>query len=256
MKKKKDLDSATSLYIYGNEEKLDDLLSKIYTFVVSQFELQTNKGKSFGGKIKVGLNKFLSKFGLPDIEMEFGGNLEHENIKSVVSSITFDSKMEMLKSYYKTNGRYPCINLLSGENYEYKNNKKIASDKYFNGNLVGVVLGQFAAKRIYPPVKSMILLADDVRAFDSKRMGIDSVITTPNVINDFTDNKNNLWTFYTVKDNVTQGEIPFLIGNIRAVSQYGLVKLYTQTEYPIEAIGILSWKDNVLICDPIAFKLL
>lgn len=76
------------------------------------------------------------------------------------------------------------------------------------------------------------------------------------VFSDFTDKSNNLWNLYTVKENMIQGEIPFLIGNIRSVTQLSLLKLCQQTIYLIEAIGVLSWKNDVLMCDPIAFKLL
>lgn len=256
MKKKNDLDVFNSLYIYGNEEKLDALLSQIYTSVISQFEIQTKKGKNIGGKFKGGLNKLFNKFGLPEIEVEFQGNIEYENIKSVVSSITFDSKIDMLISYYKKNGRYPCIDLLDGDNYEYINNKKINKEKLFEGSLVGVVVGKFAAKRIYPPVESVISLADDVKNFEFRRtIGIEN-LSKVTIFKDFADESNNLWNLYTVRCNKIQGEIPILIGNIRTVSQYGLLKLYKQSEYLIEAIGVLSWENNMVICDPIAFKLL
>ncbi len=256
MKLRDDFDIFNSLYIYGNEEKLDALLSQIYTFVISQFEIQAKNGNSIGGKFKGGLNKLFKKFGLPEIELELQGSIEHENIRSVVSSITFDSKVEMLISYHKLNGKYPCVDLLHGSSYEYKNSEKIHSGKFFEGHLVGAVLGQFAAKRIYPPVEPKISLARDVRIFDDSR--IFGVEKSPEAIiyNDFTDKRNNLWNLYTVKCNAIQGEIPILIGNIRSVSQYGMLKLYKQSEYVIEAIGVLNWDNNVLICDPIAFKLL
>ncbi len=201
MKMKNDLDVFNSLYIYGNEEKLDALLSQIYTSVISQIEIQTKKGKNIGGKFKGGLNKIFSKLGLPEIEMEFQGNIEHENIKSVVSSITFDSKIEMLISYYKMNGRYPCIDLLHGDNYEYINNKKINKEKHFEGSLVGVVVGKFAAKRIYPPVESVISLADDVKNFEFRRtIGIKNSLKVT-IFKDFAYESNNLWNLYTVRCN-------------------------------------------------------
>lgn len=263
MKKKNDLDVFNSLYIYGNEEKLDALLSQIYTSVISQFEIQTKKGKSIGGKFKGGLNKIFSKFGLPEIEVEFQGNIEHENIKSVVSSITFDSKVDILISYYKMNGRYPCIDLLHGDNYEYLNNKKVNKEKFFEGSLVGVVIGKFAAKRIYPSVESVISLADDIKSFEFDRTNFvpSRIIGIRNsqkvtIFKDFSDKSNNLWNLYTVRCNAIQGEIPILIGNIRTVSQYGLLKLYKQSEYLVEAIGVLSWENDMVVCDPIAFKLL
>lgn len=261
MKKKNVHDVFNSLYIYGNEEKLDELLGKIYTSVITEFEIQTKRGKSLSGNLKGGLNKIFSKFGLPEIEMEFRGNLQCENIKSVVSSITFDSKVEMLISYYKKNGRYPCIDLLHGEHYEYKNNKVVnketmGNEELFEGCLVGVVDGKFAAKRIYPPVESPLSLSHDIRIFEESRLLGDikkSVQAT--IFNDFSDKSNNLWELYTVKSNAIQGTIPILIGNIRTVSQYSLLKLYKQSEYIIEAIGVLSWENDMVVCDPIAFRL-
>lgn len=73
MKLRDDFDIFNSLYIYGNEEKLDALLSQIYTFVISQFEIQAKNGNSIGGKFKGGLNKLFKKFGLPEIELELQG---------------------------------------------------------------------------------------------------------------------------------------------------------------------------------------
>lgn len=257
MKKKDNYDVFNSLYIYGNEEKVDDLLGRVYFTVASQFEIQTKNGKSFNGKLSGGLNKIFSKFGLPEIEIEFDGNIEYESIKSVVSSITFDSKVDMLISYYKKNGRYPCIDLLHGDYYEYENNKKVNRENYFDGFMVGCVSGQFAAKRIYPPIESALSLSHDIKIFDESR--INSSIgksVTATVFNDFADKSNNLWNLYTVKANAIKGEIPILIGNIRSVTQYGLLKLCRQSEYQIEAIGVLNWENNVLVCDPIAFRLL
>lgn len=264
MKKKEHLDVFNSLYIYGNEEKIDALLSQIYTSVISQFEIQTKKSENIGGKFKGGLNKLLSKFGLPEIEVGLQGDIGNENIKSVVSSITFDSKVDMLISYYKMHGRYPCIDLLHGDNYEYINNKKVNNkEKYFEGSLIGVIVGQFAAKRIYPPTESLISLADDIKNFEFYRTNFKSyrmvgIENSPavTIFNDFADKKNNLWNLYTVKCNTIQSEIPILIGNIRTVSQHELIKLYKQSEYLIEAIGVLSWENDVIVCDPIAFKLL
>ncbi len=261
MKMKDKHDVFNSLFFYGNEEKLDVLLGRIYTSVVSEYEIQTKNTKHLSGSFKGGLNKIFSKFGLPEIEVEFNGNLEHEHVKSVISSITFDSKVEMLISYYKKNGRYPCIDLLHGEYYEYKNNKvvnekKINNEKLFEENLIGVINGQFAAKRIYPPVESLISLSHDVRIFEETRLLGDvkkSVEAT--IYKDFSDKSNNLWNMYTVKSNVIQGSIPILIGNIRTVSQYSLIQLYRQSEYMIKAIGALNCENNTVVCDPIAFSL-
>lgn len=157
-------------YISMEMKKVDDLIGRIFFTVASQFEFQTKNRKNFGGKFKGGLNKLFSQFGLPEIEIEFDGNIEHKNIKSVVSSITFDSKVDILISYYKKNGRYPCIDLLHKDYYEYENNKKVSKDNYFDGLMVGCIAGEFAAKRIYPPVKSPLSLSHDVKIFDEKRM--------------------------------------------------------------------------------------
>ena len=257
MKKRNKHDVFNSLYIYGNEQKVDDLLGKIYFSVISQLEVQISKEKSFGGNFKGGLNKIFHKFGLPEIEAEFNGNIKHENIKAVVSSITFDFKVDMLISYFKKNGRYPYIDLLNGDYYEYENNKKIISEQYFEGYMVGCVIGKFAAKRIYPPAESAIQLFHEVSIFEESRaVGDVKKSVTATVLNDFTDKRYNLWDLYTVKSNMIQGEIPILIGNIRSVSQLGLLKLYQQSEYLIEAIGVLNWENGRLMCDPIAFKLL
>lgn len=257
MKKKSKYDVFNSLYIYGNEEKVDDLLGRIYFSVISQFEIQTRKEKRFGGKFKGGLNKIFGKFGLPEIEAEFEGNFEYENIKSAVSSVTFDTKVDILISYYKKNGRYPCVNLLYGDYYEYEENKKVNKEDYFQGSMVGCVYGQFAARRIYPPIESTLSLVHDVRIFDESRI-YNSVKKSleATVYNDFADKSNNLWNLYTVKKNILQGEIPILIGNIRSVTQLGLLKLCQQFEYQIEAIGVLSWENSILKCDPITLRLL
>ena len=101
----------------------------------------------------------------------------------------------------------------------------------------------------------MVSLAEDVHSFTSDELGLIKVSKKQNVFDDYSDKRNNLWNLYTINGQAIQGEIPFIIGNIRAVSQYALIKLYKFSEYEIDAIGILEWHDNVLICDPIAFSL-
>jgi len=191
--------------------------------------------------------------------MELEGNFEQENVKSVVSSITFDSKVEMLISYYKKNKIFPCLDLISGDYHEYINNKKVNKGEYFTNSAIGSISGIFSAKRIYPPAKSSISLGNDVRMFSMNRefslSGIEKCYIE-NIFTDFVEKQETLWGLYTTKANSVKGEIDILIGNIRTVSQSGLVKLYKETEYSIGAVGILNWDNDTLMCDPIAFRLL
>ncbi len=260
MKRKDKFDVFNSLYIYGNENKLDDLLGRIYCAVISELQIQNKIGKNIRGKTSAKINKLLSSIGLPEIEMELSGNFDQENVKSVVSSITFDSKVEMLIAYYKKNKTFPCLDLLYGDYYEYINNKKVNKGNYFEDSAIGLIGGIFSAKRVYPPiVESFESLAHDISIFDKSRMHNcikESVRENTNIYKDFYEKQNNLWVLSTIKTNIIKGKIPIQIGNIRSVTQFGLLKLMQESEYPIEAIGILTWENEILICDPIAFRLL
>jgi len=51
MKQKDKYDIFNSLYIYGNESKLDDLLGRIYCTVISELQIQKQSRKGINGKV-------------------------------------------------------------------------------------------------------------------------------------------------------------------------------------------------------------
>lgn len=235
-------DRDNPLFFYENEEKLNDLISRIYGEVVTGFQNSSKNGGKVSSNVNAKFGGFLSLFGI-GLDAELGSELNNEEVRTRLSSITFDAKLAVLSRYLQKNERFPYIDILNGFRLE-RNNKKMVEEwrqlelSYIDKqDQMGQIIGLFILKRINPP-------------HDNKA----------NIVADLLKDKNNLWMFHSIADSKISAKIPFFIKNLRPNIQgavitfmnHDVIKHYTN--FKIEAMGLLIWNDGSLNCDPVAWR--
>ena len=249
------------LFLYGNEEKLNDLLGRIYHSVIVGYQTQKKQTVGLGTKATAGLGKILSSLGLPTLNVEINSNIGIESLKTEISSITFDTKLSILFSYCSEKEKCPYYNTHDGLVLE-RDSKSFVKDwksrpisDLDKKDKIGHILGIFSAQRISPPAPTNILLGEELSKYQRNELFNKLERPRTGISEDFFGNINSLWLFTNVKEAKIGAEIPMLIKNIRPVSQTALVAFCMQKEYKLEAFGLLSWNNNVVTCDPVTWSL-
>jgi hypothetical protein len=227
------------LFVYGNEDKLDDLISRIYGVVLDSLEVSSTKGKTGSAKAGVEFGGFLSAVGKATGEVE--GGVSSENMKSRLGSVTFDTKMRALIDYAKENEPYPFIDLVrgvrlvreAGKSFEEWKTTPISEQD--QNDYIGNLVGLFKARRIEPP-------------HDEKT----------SIVGEFLNQSASLWSFATTDECKVKATMPVVMKHTRTVSQLALMAFANMAElhFQILATGLLTWNKGQIFCDPIAWRLL
>ncbi len=255
-------DHNNPMFMYGNEAKLDDLLSRAFDTVVTGYETSQTNGYSLEATIK-------SLFSIADISslgFDVSGGFSYERAKTEISAITFDKKLSMLTAYCEKNEEFPYINAYEGTVLvrncekgvpEWKPKVIEDGDKK---SCVGQVLSIFTAEQLTGTnmQKSLHeqLFEDQQKLYSSPKLLFKDVHSvSQRLVDDCMENRNNLWLFKSVEESKVQVELPMILSNIRPVSQMAMLTFMTFKEYKIEATGLLYWEGDKILCDPIAWRL-
>lgn len=227
------------LFMYGNEEKIDDLLSRIsgdLTIQSEESEVRTNK---IEGKGSVKFGEFLKFLNLPEIEASAGAEIRSDRTRKYISRMTFDSKLNALTMYVSGLDFFPYFDVYNG-NYMFRNSKKLVPEwdgEQISANhridAIGQIVGFFSPVRMYPPHDE-----------------------SANIVEDYMKGINNLWLLKSTDDSSIRASIPIFIGKTRSASQHAILTFLKYGDrLKIESFGLLTWVDDGVTCDPVAWRL-
>lgn len=234
------------LYLYYNEEKLTALLSQIFDTIKTEFHKSTKKGTAANLKLAAKSGSLLSWLGIGEASAEVEGELNKESTTTFISKVSTYQLLKGLICYAKENQEFPCydvFNSLRCEEYKMDTEfsmwspifDKFRSDSENKISGIGKIGGRFKARRINPkPQKKVDLLRDIL------------------------DEKKNLWILETVSNSEVKCKIPFLTSNFRHTSQGAMPYLndYESKVFSIQCVGLISWENNSINCDPLAWGVL
>lgn len=233
-------DRNNPLFFYGNEEKLNDLIGRIYGEVVTGFQSSSKEGAKATMKLAAKFGGFLATLGIGEMSGELGAEVNAEEAKTRISSITLDTKIKALTEYCGKNERFPYIDIINGCKLK-RHNKKIVSEwqqepltESERTDQVGQILGLFVPTRVIPP-------HDD----------------EANIAQEFIQKSSNLWTFNSIEECSIRTQIPVILSNTRLTSQHAVIAFTKMValNFKIEALGLLTWQKGTLTCDPVAWRL-
>lgn len=254
-------DHNNPMFMYGNEAKLDDLLSRAFDSVVTGYQKSNKRGYSLEAKIK-------SLFSIAEISslgFDVAGGFSYEKAKTEISAITFDKKLSMLTAYCEKNEDFPYINAYEGTILVRSLDKDIPEwapkpiEDSNKKSCVGQVLSIFMAEQLTGTnmQKSLHeqLFEDQQKIYSSPKLLENMSSVSQRLVDDCMENRNNLWLFKSVEESKIKVELPMILSNIRPVSQMAMLTFMTSKEYKIEATGLLYWEGDKIMCDPIAWRL-
>ena len=234
-------DRNNPLFFYGNEEKLDDLIGRIYGEVVSQFQYSDKKGGKAGLKLAAKFGGFLAALGIGEASAELGSEVSTEHAKERIAKITFEAKLDALLVYCAKNEDFPYINVHEGKVLKRDSGKTVPEwqgrdlEENDKEDKIGQVLGLFTPRRVLPPHDENASIAEE-----------------------FMHQSKNLWLFSTIEESTVRCEIPVILSNTRLTSQHAVIafaKMVAASDSKIEAYGLLTWKNGAVTCDPVAWRL-
>jgi hypothetical protein len=233
-------DRNNPLFFYGNEEKLNDLTGRIFGEVTTAFQASSKEGAKASMKLAAKFGGFLSALGLGEASGELGAEVNSEDTKTRISSITFDAKLNAMSEYCHKNERFPYIDVVNGVALERGSGRAVsqwrqrALTEADRVDQIGHVLGLFKPTRVIPPHD-----------------------TEANIAGEFMQQKKHLWNFQTIEGSSIRSEVPVLLSNTRLTSQHALLAVTKMmaTDFKIEALGLLTWREGLLTCDPVAWRL-
>lgn len=238
-------DCENQLFMYGNEEKLNDLLSRAFESVVTGYQKSKKTEFNFATTVR-------NLFAVPQISnlgFDVSGAFSFERAKTEVSAITFDKKFHMLLAYCQNHEELPYINAHDGK-ILFRNCKKSISE--WESRLIT----DGDKKECIGQVACIFKLENTGRNFE--RGTLAEQLFYPmreQLYEEFFSEKKSLWLIKSTHRSKHEVEIPILLSNLRLVSQYAMSSLANFPEHKIEATGLLFWEGNKIICDPIALRL-
>lgn len=224
------------LPIYSNEEKLDALLANISDSIQTQFQESSALGVKGQMKLAARFGSLLAWLGLAEASGEVAGELTKQDTRVTISSVSIYNKFRGLISYCLENEPYPCFDVEHGYRITLRrdgspsSSSPIRPEDQIEG--IGRIAGLFHLRRINPPPKR-----------------------ETSVLRDLLDEKPNLWIAETTAEAKIKTEIPFITTNFRSTSQAAMVVLNhpANTKIPLDGVGILSWVNGTLRCDPLVW---
>jgi hypothetical protein len=229
-------DRNTPLFLYGNEEKLDDLLTRAYGDVVTQFQTAHKEGGKAMLKLAAKLGGFLSALGLGEASAELAAEVSTEKTKTIIATRTFEGKLNALQSYALAQEGFPYIDSFRGLKLErsagtvaeWKGSKLVPKDCT---DRIGQLLGLYRPRRLHPPGEG-------------------------NLVDDFMNHAKSLWLFEAIPESAIPSRIPILTSNTRLQSQHALVTFLHSLggNFKIECLGLIHWDGDIATCDPVAWR--
>ncbi|MDD2468872.1 MAG: hypothetical protein PHI97_33290 [Desulfobulbus sp.] len=149
-------DRSNPLTFYGNEQKLDDLLGRIWGEVVNDVATEKKTGNKWNAKFKAGFGKLMAFLGVGDISGELGTETSTEEVSRKVASIPFETKQRALADYLEARETIPYIDsyngkcLLKTEGTPASEWPATPLDGKASGSYIGILLGLFTAIRESP----------------------------------------------------------------------------------------------------------
>jgi len=228
------------LFFYGNEQKLDDLLTRAYGEVIAQYQMAEKEGGKAATKVAAKFGGILAALGLAEASGEIGAEISHDKTKTKIATVTFEHKLAALSAYCAEEEQFPYIDCARGlvlDRDPAKFVKDWSGRPLTNGDHVdriGQVMGLFTPRRVVPP--------HDENA---------------NIALDLYEKKSSMWLFSTTPDCKIPAEVPILLSNVRPTSQHALIAFtkFAADYFKIEAMGLLTWSDHAVTCDPVAWRL-
>ncbi|HYP39159.1 MAG TPA: hypothetical protein VEX13_02265 [Chloroflexia bacterium] len=234
-------DQYNPLFFYRNPEKLDDLIERAYGEIVTEVQQATKGGTKGTLSLTAKFGGFLTTLGLIDAGGQIGTEFTKEDARTKIVSVTYITKLNALIDYCRANEKLAYIDAYRGSvlswndktsPFKWDGRPLISKDKV---DAVGYVRGLYTLRRVIPPHDDTASLAKEI--VDGEKGG--------------------LWQFTGLAGSVQPSEIPFLSRRITGGSQHAIIAFhnFSQSYFHIEALGLLTWKDSVLVCDPIACRL-
>lgn len=232
-------DRNNPLFFYGNEQKLDDLLSRVYGEVVTQFQTAQKEGAKATLKFAAKFGAILALLGLGEASSELGAEISHEDAKTRISTLSFDNKLAALTTYCIREEPFPYIDTTRGLVLQrgvglvadWTGRPIVESDRI---DQIGQMLGLFTPRRVLPPHDA-----------------------STNIALEFQEQKPHLWIFRSAPDSAVTAEVPVLLSNTRLTSQHALIAFakFSADYFKIESVGLMTWQDGSVTCDPVAWRL-
>jgi hypothetical protein len=229
------------LFFYGNEEKLDDLLCRIYGTVLTEFSESDKSNIKGSMKLSAKFGQFLSFLNVGELGGEAGAEANVEDSRHFISKVGFDSKLDALASYCADNEPFPYFDSFNGKRLKRNRSSLPLNRSEFDEILesdkidcIGQVVGIFHPTRVLPPHDQTASIAEEFRR-----------------------GENTLWLFSASQESKVNVEIPILLSNCRLVSQYAVMSFVKSSNsyFKIEALGLLTWVKDKIVCDPVAWRL-
>jgi hypothetical protein len=233
-------DRNNPLFFYGNEEKLDSLLVRAFGEVVTQLSMADKSSVGLSMKLAAKFGGFLAALGVGEASAEWAPQVGSEATRTKIASVTFDSKLNALLEFCTANKPFPYIDLVRGLRLVRSNGAVVPDWKGTAiapedvDGMLGQVLGLFSCARLEPPQDA-----------------------TTSIVREFMDRTNNLWLFRTLNGSAIAAEIPVILSHVKGGSQHAVLALRESQEkdFKIEALGLLTWRRDTLMCDPVAWRL-
>ncbi len=228
------------LYVYLNQEKINDLLGRIWGELITSFNKSEKKGNKKGGDITAKLGGLVSLLGLGEIGGDVGFEVNIEKGTERISTLTFDNKISILNQYLNKHEKRPYINIYDGTELIDPKVGGILVPEWetkpieHKEECIGIMLGLFLPYRISPPP-----------------------VENTSPCSDLMSKVNSLWEFRSIEESKFKALIPWVTSNFRFISQHALITLakYSKTGLKVEAFGLICFDGNTYTCDPISFRI-
>lgn len=215
------------------------LITEVFGLIQREVEITKEKNVETSGRLNAKFNfNLLSFFKIAEAVAEG----ERKKGKSEATTIRGDIRSPRLIAdyidYIKKNYPYPCFDAFNGVRYEEKKDNdeivskidSITDEKFKNTKPeIGKVGGLFELRKISPQSRK------------------------PNLLEDIFSKKDGMWLLESLPESKIQVQIPILAGNFRTYSQMALWMLKDAKIVNIQAVGIIEWRDDKILLDPLCF---
>lgn len=227
------------LFMYGNEEKLDDLIGRAFGEVSTEIQRSRQMSGGVQAEATAKLGSLLRLIGLGEAEAKIAAKLDTAEAKQIISKQTFELKLLALENYALASDFYPYINVFSGEALQRTSGLVVSQwpavslGKEHQVDALGQVLGLFAPVRLVPPHEE-----------------------GANIAQEYFSNQNTMWLLKSVPDSKIRAEIPIFLKHTRSNSQHATMAFVQgANRLKIECFGLLTWQGGGVVCDPVGWRL-
>ncbi|MDQ3820909.1 MAG: hypothetical protein M3362_24935 [Acidobacteriota bacterium] len=234
-------DMKYSFHCYKNEQKIDELLSRIWGQLITSIEQGQKDGQKRQGKFAAKLGGLASLLGIGEVGGEYGFERSKDTSTNKISTLTYDNKIQILLTYFVENENFRIINVYDGVEH-FPPNTDSSNFLLWSVKPLRVAETEFVGhiSGIYKPVRL-------VPSGGSASEALDEIMWR----------KTSLWEFQSVEKSAFKASIPWIPAHFQFVSQSSLAAIHQNLSagLRLQALGIIRRNGDTFTCDPISMRM-